>query len=172
MGWLTTLLRYIKVSTVVGATLCTPAVATTYYDKCIHSYTNTNFSICSEKLLSSTDLKALDAKYKKSLRIFPNFIKSHGYELKDITVPLTIYLLPHSTLNDQSLFSRDPWNVLYGRYRDNVGQLYVSYDALLNNNTDLVHELAHYFNNNIGYVDREDNEKIAVDFEKYYVENQ
>lgn len=165
------LLKYIKVSVLVSFLFCSLTNAATYYNRCDNKYQIQNVNVCSEKVLSDTELTNLSAKYYKALSLFPDFIKKYGHSLDRIDIKLTIYLMPYNTLNDERLFTRPPGTQLHGRYRDNLGKLYISYNALLAGNTDLIHELAHYFNNNVKILDDDQNEKISLQFEQYYLDN-
>jgi hypothetical protein len=165
------LLKYTRVSLLVCFLFCSLTHAATYYNRCDHKYQIQNIDICSEKVLSDTDLTSLSAKYRKALFLFPDFINRYGYSLDRISIKLTIYLMPHDTLNDEKLFTRPAGVQLHGRYRDNIGKLYISYNALSADNTDFIHELAHYFNNNVKMLDDDQNEKISLQFEQYYLDN-
>lgn len=165
------LLKYIRASLVVWFLFCGLANAATYYNKCDYKYQIQNIDVCSEKVLSNTELSTISAKYSKALSIFPDFVAKYGHSLDKLDIKLTIYLMPYETLNDDKLFTRPAGTQLHGRYRDNLGKLYISYNALLVDNTDFIHELAHYFNNNVRIIDDDQNEKISLQFEQYYLDN-
>lgn len=166
------LLKYIKASLISIFLIAVPSHATTNYDRCDVEYKiNEIVTICSEKPLSSNQKDALKKKYVIASKLFPKFISKHGYEWNGASISLTIYVLSKKTLNNRDLFSRPANQELLGRYKDWDGRLYTYYEALLFENTDFVHELAHYFNNNIPITDDEENENIATRFERYYLEN-
>lgn len=165
------LLKYIRASLIGLMILSSSSQAATYYNRCDFKYKIEKINICSEKVLSENDLLKVERKYQKALSLFPDFIKTYGYTWEGASISLTIYMLPYDRLNDQSLFTRPKNRLLQGRYRDWVGKLYIPYSAFTDSNTDFIHELAHYFNNNIPVTDSEQNEEIASKFEQYYLDN-
>lgn len=170
MDWQMKLLKYIKVS-FLFLILCTPAHAISHYSRCKYQYDTNNMVICSERVLLPSEQTGISSKYNKVTNLYPLFIKDHGYVLKSISVKLTVYLMPFETLNDTQIFPRPNDQILLGRYSDWSGKLYTSYNAISVGNTDLIHELAHYFNNNVPILNDDENEKIALQFEQYYLDN-
>lgn len=172
MVWQMKLSKYIIASLILYAMYSYTAYATCFYNKCNNKYSIKNsINICSERKLSDVEEVSVKQKYNKALSLFPSFIKKYGYKWDGANIDLIIYIIPYNTLNDKKLFSNPPGQMLLGRYTDWTGKLYISYGAMLGSNTDFVHELAHYFNNNIPVTDDEENEKIAQQFEQYYLDN-
>lgn len=149
-----------------------PAQAYTAYNRCDYKNTISSITVCSERPLSDKEYAKFLSVYEKSLSLYPRFLKDQGYKWSDISVKLTVHLMPISSLNNQSSFSKAAGSTLLGRYQDQVGRLFTHYGSIADGNTDLVHELAHYFNDNmLDFINNEDNEELAAQFEQYYANN-
>ena len=172
MVWQTKLLKYIRVELLFVVLFFSSALRSeTYYDRCDHRYATKDMVICSEVKLPPNKVKIVQDKYNNAHETYEKYIPLYDYKLKSITIPLTVYIVHYETLNNKSIFTRSDGLLLQGRYKDWVGKLYTHYDAVFTNSTDFVHELAHYFNNNIPVLDATENEEIARRFEEYYLDN-
>lgn len=137
---------------------------------CKHVYTtDSGIFVCSRRPLAKKHIRAINRKFDRSLELLPRFVSKWGYRKASLTKRLDIYVISKGLMNDSSLFG-DKYkneNVL-ARYIMGKGYLFLSYGALRPNSTDLPHELAHWYNDNLGISSELKDERMAEAFEGFY----
>ena len=126
--------------------------------------------ICSREALGKQDLKGLNNKILKTLRIYPRFITKLGYKWSQPD-GINIIFLNKKEINSSELFARDTHNrTVLARYFPKYNLMYLTLDALKPASLDIPHEMAHHINDHIGISNEIKDEALAYEFEEYYTE--
>lgn len=126
--------------------------------------------VCSQFELTQAHLDHVEDQLLKTLYLYRNWIGGYGYSQRAKgRRGLVIYFVTFDTINDKEMFPRHKGTIV-GRYVTDGSQRIFVTDRVFKKKgyVDFVHEAVHWFNEELGITNTDENEKIAFDFESHY----